>query len=500
MATDLNRILVVVTGVLSDDQLATCRAALENTDGDPTTAGFYEGSATAHGCQGTWGQAWADLLEHPKLLGCLGELCGTPYQNAEAPAQAGHRLDVAPALLPTVAGGDDEPVPLTGGGGGDVSSRRVQYHHLHGQRKMQGVRVVWALADVSKGDGGLVLLPATHRSQLPTPARVTAGTHDRCTALLHQPTLAAGDLLLVASTTLRGLKTWQGAGPQLLWSCEYTAVGAYPSGGYQGCPVGTRLEPIETQGWVDRMSLEQMAVVGDRMRGQPAALAVTPETGAVECVSAETALANDVARDAAICTAIAEADQLEFDELWFWSTFGFLVVPNVMSQEWLADANAAIDKFASDPEFASSSFDLVHKAEGWPEGTSKRLQGGPYPVIRGLYQLPDPHERPFHQMACCAPVVQRLNWMMGHTYHETQPPTVSLMDKGEGGFSLHGGPLTNPPASSHYLSHTGRCHTEQVNLAYVLADVAAEDGVSHIFSEAAFLVDHGRLLCLLPDT
>ena len=64
----------------------------------------------------------------------------------------------------------------------------------------------------------------------------------------------------------------------------------------------------------------------------------------------------------------------------------------------------------------------------------------------------------------------------GYGYHDTQPPQLSLLQKGEGGFSLHGGPYTNPLPSAHTVSPFGRCHTEQVNLGWQLSDVAPDDG------------------------
>ena len=197
-----------IPDMLNTWEVDACTAVLDDAavaNSDPTTMEFFEGSCTAAGCDGLWGAPFARLLGHPVLTSYLDELCGE-----------GHRLDVAPALLPIMC---DDPagagtgVELVGGGGGDITSRRVAYYHSNGMRLAQGVRVVFALADAPAGAGGLVLLPCSHRSVVPTPHAVAAGTDRASSALLQQPVLHAGDVLLLASTTLRGLRPWQGPGP-----------------------------------------------------------------------------------------------------------------------------------------------------------------------------------------------------------------------------------------------------------------------------------------------
>ena len=66
--------------------------------------------------------------------------------------------------------------------------------------------------------------------------------------------------------------------------------------------------------------------------------------------------------------------------------------------------------------------------------------------------------------------------MMGHGYHDTQPPQLVNSRTGEGGFSMHGGPYTAPLPSFHSVSSLGRCHTEQVNLGWQLSSTTAADG------------------------
>ena len=51
----------------------------------------------------------------------------------------------------------------------------------------------------------------------------------------------------------------------------------------------------------------------------------------------------------------------------------------------------------------------------------------------GLYELPHPDCDPFRAMMAHPPVVQRLSWMLGHGYHETQEPIANLWPPGTGG-------------------------------------------------------------------
>ena len=111
-----------------------------------------------------------------------------------------------------------------------------------------------------------------------------------------------------------------------------------------------------------------------------------------------------------------------------------LVIKGVMDEAWLADANAAFDRFATQPERIRLVPEAVLRENGhvWPEGTSPLLKGKPAPGpgqkegegaihrprMGGLYTLPDGHNAPFRRMIAHPKVVQRLNMMLGPGYHE----------------------------------------------------------------------------------
>lgn len=70
----------------------------------------------------------------------------------------------------------------------------------------------------------------------------------------------------------------------------------------------------------------------------------------------------------------------------------------------------------------------------WAAGTSDRLLGKPRPRLGGLYELPHPDCDPFRAMMAHPSVVQRLSWMLGHGYHETQEPIANIWPPGTGGW------------------------------------------------------------------
>ena len=392
-----------VPSVLTPQELAACAASLAEGDGDPRQMDFFAGETVVDGYDGRWAAPWARLLGHPRLGGYLRELCGE-----------GHRLDVAPALLPEVTGGG-AAVELVGGGGGDIAARRVAYYHSNGIRIAQGVRVVWALADAPAGAGGLTLLPCTHRSVMPTPPAVAAGTDPATNALLRQPAMRAGDLLLIAATTLRGLRPWTGpAGGQHLFSYEVTSSSVFPSAGYITRP---RLEPAESEAWAAQVTAAGRAEVGLRTVGL-GGTALPTEGGGSRLLPEEEAAELERQREAAV-EAMLRSSGCNPAELWFWTTFGFLVTPGIMDADWLRRCNAAVDALRESELDVSESHDLVHRRAGdkWPEGTSTKLRGGGEAdgirrVMTGMYGWPEPHGAAFRECVAHPEVVTRLNWMM----------------------------------------------------------------------------------------
>ena len=141
-------------------------------------------------------------------------------------------------------------VPLVGGG--EPRNPARAYYFQNGRRYCQAVQAIWALADVKEGDGGFVMVPGTHKSNVETPEDVAIGRDEM--GLVFQPSLETGDLLLVAGTILQGMRPWSGTGPQRLLSYPYAGRAALQSAG-----TGPKTKENSSPEWHRDISVEQSA-------------------------------------------------------------------------------------------------------------------------------------------------------------------------------------------------------------------------------------------------
>lgn len=181
---------LVIPGALTSEEVEACNAAIDQVG---EAEGMLEWDAP-------WCEPFVNLREHPVLTRYLQEICTGEF-----------RLNRYPRLLSEVQQSDE---PLNGGNEPRNWSR--SYFQVDQTRFVQGVVVLWALADVNDGDGGFVLIPGTHKSQVETPEDILRGDDDL--GLIEQPVLKAGDLLLCTETVLHGMRPWKGEGPQRLLS------------------------------------------------------------------------------------------------------------------------------------------------------------------------------------------------------------------------------------------------------------------------------------------
>ncbi len=294
---------------------------------------------------------------------------------------------------------------------------------------------------MNPGDGGLVLVPGTHRSDLETPADLLDGTDDM--GLAEQPVLKAGDLILCAQNVLHGLRPWNGDGKQRLLEFGYIS----------GLVRGSNDAIIgETSGWEG----------------------MSPEQGAV--LSAKESLSSVIKSDGQTChvektearyhPSIHAPDPesgIDEKEFYFWDLCGYVLIRNVMDEAWIEAAHEAMDVYADRLEYGN-------------DGTrgSKRLAGSRYPALYGLFHLPDPYCEPFRRMAAHPAVIQRLNWMMGSGYCLSRARAIHY-EKGTSGLYVHSTPEPTSPRNTYVLQN-GRVYSEQVNVAWQLVDTNAGDG------------------------
>ena len=376
-----------------------------------------------------------DLLVHPQLVWYLNQLVGHGFRLDQAPRLLGRRKD---DITESLVGGDEPRNPSSA------------YFQQNGRRTSQGLKAVWVLEDVATGDGGLVVVQASHKSNVETPADLLTGVDDM--GLVQQPALRAGDLLLVAESTLQGMRSWTGPAKRLLtyWYAGRAMIQS------NGPGPGAQAKAIPD--WaVDDGSPEQKAMLhvpgSDGSNPAPAVNSDGHQTTVEES-------------GAYIHPSIYIRDPdsgIDEKEFYFWDLNGYVVVPGVMDDEWLARANEAVDKFQD-------------RVEVGPElaGGSKSQAGTGRPLLGGLVDLPDPYNEPFRRMIAHAAIVQRLNWM-GGSGCRTGGGNVFCAVEGTSGHSLHDGNEPQSP-SRGYAFKNGRSYCETVTIAWQLRDVESDLG------------------------
>lgn len=378
-------------------------------------------------------QPFRDLLVHPVLVSYLNQLVGQ-----------GFILDREPEIWCDESCDTDAPLV----GGNEPRDPAIAYYYQNGRRFSEGVRVLWALEEVAVGDGGFTLVPCSHKGNVVTPKNVATGTDDMGLAV--QPALKAGDLLIVALSTLQGMRPWQGAGRQRLLSYEYVGRGVIRSA---GAAAGAAPKPA----WhadlheVQRASLYKPGYADT----------TPPPTIVTDGKSAALAAASEIYHPSFL--QVDPDSGIDHDEFYFWDLNGYLVLRGVMDEAWLAAANEAVDRFA----------DRIEVGEELARG-SQALAGTGRPLLPGLLELPAPYCDPFRRMVAHPVVEHRLNWM-GASGGRMGGATGFVSVKGTSGHSLHDANEPLNPGRG-YVYQNGRSFCEAVTVTWQLRDVKAGDG------------------------
>ena len=403
-----------------------------------------------------------DLFSADGTLGrYLRELCGDGFR------QDGHARHVSAAA----AGEHDEAsLPLEGG----MDTLERAYINLRGWngrntddaplqraggaweevriRQCQGLVVAIALTDSAGGKCPLVVVPSSHKSGLPAPPLQSSSP------FAERPALAAGDVLLCAANTLHGICP-QGAGGELL-VVNFISRTARP----QVPPEQQDKPPLPA--WAEGLGEAEQTVLA----GSDSGRLLLSDGTATWLASADDA---DAAQRTSSALDFAPRDDAA--ERWAFDTHGFLLVEDIMDDAWADAAQAGID----------ANLDrMMYRGAGADDGdvTLADIPGAPTisgtgrPDLKGLFQLPAPHNEPFLKMLAHPAVVQRLNWMIGAGYRVTQNTALCHV-KGSSGQMLHSG-NTNPTVIvKHYEMVNGRVHTKSgINVAWQLTDVGPGDG------------------------
>jgi hypothetical protein len=135
------------------------------------------------------------LIDHPSWIGHARRFAGEEGTYVE-----GVTIDETIASIRSAGG--HHPVHS----GGHDASVRTQYRFHNGQFRCGQVNVLIALRDIGPGDGGTMVVPASHKANLPHPLTGDYARGDRMDALpgAEEVHLAAGDALLFVDALMHG--------------------------------------------------------------------------------------------------------------------------------------------------------------------------------------------------------------------------------------------------------------------------------------------------------
>ena len=219
---DLNG-YIVVKGLLTGDELAAANAAIDiRADTIQLTPPEHSLSRGSPALVGTHGRGdlggmldWPEpeclpfrrALAHPRLVTYLNEILGK-----------GFRVDHQMGLVSMDKGAEGHTFHGSSGPGFDPN----QYYIFKNGRFHNGLTVVAVqLTDVNPADGGLVVIPGSHKSNFPCPLDTTR-------YLAHQENVRqivckAGDAVVFTEAVTHGTIPWTSDEPRRTLLTRYTA-------------------------------------------------------------------------------------------------------------------------------------------------------------------------------------------------------------------------------------------------------------------------------------
>lgn len=219
---DLNGYLVV-EGALTPEEVARANEAIDRhaaqirrRTAEESLAGGSAGLARAFG-RGElgglveWPEPWClpfrAMLAHPRLVPYLNALLGP-----------GFRVDHMMCLITMERGAEGHVMHGSSGPGWDPN----QYYVVREGRMHNGLTVAaFQLADINPGDGGLAVIPGSHKSNFPCPEKMRRLEQYR--EHVRQITCKAGDLILFTEAVTHGTLPWTAGHQRRSLLTRYTA-------------------------------------------------------------------------------------------------------------------------------------------------------------------------------------------------------------------------------------------------------------------------------------
>ena len=200
---------IVVREVLSPEEVAEANRAIDHHSGEiRERAGDLSLSGESSALKGitgrgdlggmlAWEKPWCEpfraMLAHPRVVPYLHALLGP-----------GFRMDHNPGLITMREGAEGHVFHGSSGPGFDPH----QYYIVRDGRMHNGLMVVaWQLADQNEGDGGLCLIPGSHKGNFACPPAMR--NFEAHQEFIKQITAKAGDVVVFSEATTHGTLPWR---------------------------------------------------------------------------------------------------------------------------------------------------------------------------------------------------------------------------------------------------------------------------------------------------
>ncbi len=181
-------------------------------------------------------QSFRDLLAHKKLIPYLNTMMGRGWK-------LDHNIDV----LTSKTGA--EGLPFHGNSTGKFAGS-TYYMYDDGRMRSGLIVCQFYLKDVNPGDGGLTVIPGSHKANYPMPFYIRHYEDNQ--EIYHHITVKAGDLVIFNEATTHGALPWKGKEDRRCVLYRYIPKYMHYDGGYYE----TRLPD-----WTDELTEAQRAVL-----------------------------------------------------------------------------------------------------------------------------------------------------------------------------------------------------------------------------------------------
>ncbi len=183
-----------------------------------------------------WCQPFRELLAHPAVIPYLDELLGR-----------GWKMDHSPFML---TGGKGTEGLRIHGSTSKFFNGSAYYQYANGMMRCGMIVCQFQLADVTEGDGGLCVIPGSHKANYPCPNEILTWEDHRET--VYNVPAKEGDMVIFNEATLHGTLPWTAEHERRSLLYRYSPKYLHFSGGtYQT----TQPE------WVSELTESQQAVL-----------------------------------------------------------------------------------------------------------------------------------------------------------------------------------------------------------------------------------------------